>query len=230
MKEILEYQKLDIELRKLKKSTSENLDKNNVAKLKAYIMESSEKGKSLENGAKDLLNEYNKMKDQYEKNYKKVQDLTTKSLESIKEDDIDAILAEINSLSQELFLMERNLNIFINKIKSSLKEFEVTKNNMIKAKQKYNEVKSKYEKSVQAVTPKLKEIEDKMKSMEKTIDTELLSKYKTMKNDKIFPVFVSLKEGHCAGCMVEIPTSKINKLKSNGTIVCEQCHRIIYIN
>ena len=53
---------------------------------------------------------------------------------------------------------------------------------------------------------------------------------KTMKNDKIFPVFVSLKEGHCAGCMVEIPTSKINKLKSNGTIVCEQCHRIIYIN
>ena len=146
MKEILEYQKLDIELRKLKKSTSENLDKNNVAKLKAYIIESSEKGKSLENGAKDLLNEYNKMKEQYDKNYKKVQELTSKSLDSIDSDDVDSLLAEINSLSQELFLLERNLNIFITKIKTSLKEFEVTKNNMIKAKQKYNEVKSKYEK------------------------------------------------------------------------------------
>ncbi|MGN0961765.1 MAG: C4-type zinc ribbon domain-containing protein, partial [Christensenellales bacterium] len=34
--------------------------------------------------------------------------------------------------------------------------------------------------------------------------------------------------GHCSGCRVEIPTAKINKLKAEGTIICEQCHRIIY--
>ena len=49
MKEILEYQKLDIELRRVKKSSSENLDTNNINKLKSYILEASEKGKTLEN-------------------------------------------------------------------------------------------------------------------------------------------------------------------------------------
>jgi len=229
MKEILEYQKLDIELRKVKKSSSENLDTSNINKLKSYIMEASEKGKNLENGAKKMLSEYAQMKDEYEKNCKKVADLTSKSLDSIEMNDVDAILAQINSLSQELFLLERNLNLFINKIKSSLKEFEVTKNNMIKAKQKYNEYKNKYEKGLEATAPKIKEIEDKMKSMEKNIDAELLAKYKSLKGDKIFPVFVSLNDGHCSGCRVEIPTSKMNKLKTDGKIVCEQCHRIIYI-
>lgn len=229
MKEILEYQKLDIELRKVKKSSSENLDTSNINKLKSYILEASEKGKTLENGAKDLIAEYTKMKKEYDTNFKKVQELTAKSLENLEENDVDGVLAEINSLSQELFLLERNLNLFIGKIKNSLKEFEVTKNNMIKAKQKYNDVKSKYEKGVEATAPKLKEIEDKMKAMEKTIAPDLLAKYKSLKADKIFPVFVNLNDGHCAGCRVEIPTSKINKLKTDGKIVCEQCHRIIYI-
>jgi predicted nucleic acid-binding Zn-ribbon protein len=228
MKEILEYQKLDMELRRVKKSSSENLDTNNINKLKSYILEASEKGKNLENSAKQMLAEYGKMKDEYEKNCKKIQELTSKSIDSIEMGDVDNILAQINSLSQELFLLERNLNLFITKIKSSLKEFEVTKNNMIKAKQKYNEVKSKYEKGLEVTAPKIKEIEEKMKAMEKTIDQDLLSKYKSMKGDKIFPVFVSLNDGHCSGCRVEIPTSRINKLKTDGKIICEQCHRIIY--
>jgi predicted nucleic acid-binding Zn-ribbon protein len=67
-----------------------------------------------------------------------------------------------------------------------------------------------------------------MKSLEKDLNPELFAKYKAIKNDKIFPVFVSFANGNCSGCRVEIPTSKINKLKSEGSIVCEQCHRIIY--
>ena len=71
-------------------------------------------------------------------------------------------------------------------------------------------------------------VEAKMSSLEKEIDEDLMSKYKTLKSDKIFPVFVGFNDGHCSGCRVEIPTSKVNKLKTDGTIVCEQCHRIIY--
>ena len=42
------------------------------------------------------------------------------------------------------------------------------------------------------------------------------------------PVFVMINNGHCGGCRVEIPTSKLNTLKKDGKIICEQCHRIIY--
>jgi len=228
MNKILEYQKLDLELMRLKKSSLKSDDKNNMNKLKSYIMDAHDKSNQLDGSAKDLVNDFNKLKKQYDKNFEKVQELTRVDLSTIKAEDVDGYLSTINSLSSELFLLERDINIIIGKMKSSLKDFEVTKNNTIKARQKYNEFKSKYEEGVEKVAPKIKEIEVAMKALEKELDPELFAKYKALKNDKIFPVFVPLSGGHCAGCRVEIPTSKVNNLKSAGKIVCEQCHRIIY--
>jgi len=228
MNKILEYQKLDMELLKLKKSNLNSEDKNNMNKLKSYIIDAHDKSNQLDSSAKELVNDYNKLKAQYDKNFEKVQSLTKTELSSISSEEVDNYLSTINSLSSELFLLERDINMIISKMKSSLKEFEVTKNNTIKARQKYNEFKAKYEDGMEKITPKIKAIEDNMKALEKDLNPELFAKYKAIKNDKIFPVFVSLSGGHCAGCRVEIPTSKVNKLKYDGTIICEQCHRIIY--
>jgi predicted nucleic acid-binding Zn-ribbon protein len=228
MNKILEYQKLDLDLMKLKKSNQNNEDKDNMMKLKKFIMDAYEKSNQLDNLAKSMLNDYNKLKKQYEANCNKVQELTMKKIDSVELDEIDEMLSLINSLSSELFLLDRDINIIITKMKNSLKDFEVTKNKTKAAKQKYNESKTKYEKGIEDLKPKIQEIENKMKSLEKDLNPELFAKYKAIKNDKIFPVFVSFANGNCSGCRVEIPTSKINKLKSEGSIVCEQCHRIIY--
>lgn len=228
MKNMLEYQRLDLELAKLKKSSLNSADRANLGKLKSYIVDSHNKGFQLEDGAKDLLNDYNKLKSQYEANCDKVQKLIDTDINTISLDKVDAFLSQINSLSSELFLLERNINIIITKIKNSLKDFDTTKKNIIKAKEKYNECKTKCEKDAEAIAPKLKEIESKMVALEKSIPSEIFAKYKALKGDKIFPVFVALADGHCSGCRVEIPTAKINKLKAEGSIVCEQCHRVIY--
>lgn len=229
MNKIIEYQNLDLELNKIKKSNVNSVEKNNMNKLKGIIMEAHTKGMSLENDAKTLLDNYADLKKQYAIDSDRIQKLINIDLSTVELDDVDNILSTINSLSSELFLLERNINIMINKIKKSLHDFEVTKNNMIKARSKYTEFKNSYEKSVKSLEPKIKELEDKMKALESEIDSATLNKYKTMKNDKIFPVYVSFDNGHCSGCRVEIPTAKANKLKSDGTIICEQCHRIIYL-
>ena len=161
MNKILEYQKLDMEYLKLRKSNMNSAEKNNMAKLKGYIVEAHDKGMKLEDGAEKLFQDYLTLKKQYDSHYKKVQDLLNKDINAIALDDVDNVLSTINSLSGELFTLERNLNIIINKIKTSLKDFEVTKNNIIKARQKYNEFKSKYEQGVQDVAPRIKELEEK---------------------------------------------------------------------
>lgn len=227
MKNILEYQELDKELNKLKRANVNSVERNNMAKLKEYIVEAQEKGMKLEAGAKDLLNEYSKLKKQYDANFEKVQKLTATDLNSITIDDVDNILATTNSLSSELFQLERSINGIIIKIKESLKSFEVAKQNIIKAKQKYNIFKTKYEQDVKASMPRIKEIETRMAELEKVLNPDLFAKYKALKAEKIFPVFVPMVGGHCQGCRVEIPTAKANKLKTEKTIVCE-CHRIIY--
>ena len=231
MKKMLEYQKLDLELNRLKKSSINSSDRANLSKLKSYIVDFHNKGFQLEDDAKSLLDDYNKLKKQYDINCDKVQKLTSTNLQDVTADKVDGILYQINSLSSELFLLERNINIIMTKIKDSLKNFDITKKNIIKAKEKYNDCKEKCDKEVQAIAPKVKEIEQKMKELEKDIPADIFAKYNSIKADKIFPVYVALdSSGHCSGCRVELPTAKVNKVKSDGYIVCEQCHRIIYYN
>lgn len=228
MKEILEYQKLDIELNKLKKGNANSVEKSNMAKLREYITEAQNKGLSLEACAKDLLADYEKQKKLYEANLEKVQKITATDLSKVSANEVDEMLSNINALSSELFSLDRNINIIITKIKESLKDFDNAKQNIIKAKQKYNIYKSKYEQDIKATMPRIKEIEQKMAEMEKTIKPELLEKYRTLKSENIqLPVIVPMVGGHCSGCRVEIPMAKVNKLKSEKSIVCE-CHRIIY--
>ncbi len=228
MKKMLEYQALDIELANLKKNSINSDDRINMQKIKEYMVETHNKAYKLEDSGKELIAEYEKLKDQYNKNCDKIQKLTNTDINSISLDAVDEYLSTINSLSSELFLLERNINIIITKIKSSLKEFEFNKNNLIKAKKKHDEYKLKCEQDLQKVAPKIQAIENKMKEMEKSLNPTLFAKYKELKADKIkLPVFVKVENGHCGGCRVELPSAKVNKLKADGTIVCE-CHRIIY--
>ena len=227
MKKMLEYQKLDMDLAKLIKMKNKNDNKANLSKLKAYILDFQNKAYKLEDGAKNLVAEYEKLKAQYQTNVDKIQKLTNTNLNDVTLDSVEGILFQINSLSSELYMLDRNINNVLVKIKESLKNFEAIKNNMATAKTKYNECKEVCEKHEQQLEPKIAEIESKMKAMEKELNPELFEKYKELKADNVVPVFVPVENKHCSRCRVELPTAKLNKLKNEGTIVCE-CHSIIF--
>ena len=62
------------------------------------------------------------MKKNYEVNTKKVEALTSNMPKN--EEELKRAYATINTLSSELFMIERNLNIVLGKAKECLKEFE----------------------------------------------------------------------------------------------------------
>lgn len=228
MKKMLEYQRLDIELAKMEKSIVKNDNKTNLSKLKAYILDFKDKAYKLEESAKTLVCDYEKLKKQYQNNVDKIQQLNNTNLDTVSLDKVDGMLYQINSLSSELYMLERNINSILLKIKESLKNFEVIKKNMDAAKVKYNECKELCDKQEEQIQPKITEIKNKMKEMEKELNSELFAKYKELKADLGVPVFVPIDNGHCARCRVELPTAKLNKLKADGTIVCGECHRVIF--
>lgn len=230
MKTILQYQKVDMELKKLMRSVNSSEEKEVMNKMMAYVKEAQNVSNGLENKAVKVLEEYQNLKKNYDDKVKKIQDLTSKT-DYKSEEDFKTAFAQINTLSSDLYMLERNLNIFINKAKQLLKDFEVTKNNVIKARGKFKTSKENYEKSVSAVEPKIEELKSQLKALEKTCNPALLEKYKTMKNDHIFPVFVPLLDGkNCAGCRMEMASSKLNKLSTEPYIVCEHCGRLIFKN
>ena len=227
MKKILQYQKLDMDLKKIQRAVNTSQEKEIMNKMISYVKEAQNVSNGIENKASKVVNDYTSLKKNYEANAKKVEALTANLPKGA--DELKSAYAQINTLSSELFMIERNLNILIGKAKDLLKEFEVTKNNVIKARSKHKVSKENYEKLIADNEPKIAEIRAQMKSLEKEIDSALLEKYKAMKNDNIFPVYVPLLEGKaCHGCRMEVASSKLNKLSTEQFITCEHCGRLIF--
>ncbi len=228
MKEILEYQKLDFDLRKLEKQINGSNEKNVMNQMINYVKTAQNKSLELEKSAKKLTEDYEMLKNEYDKNFKLIKELTSKKAEDLSEKQMEETFNKINLVSSNLYMIERNLNINVNNIKSILKEFENTKNQVIVARTKHKESKTKYDELVSTITPKIDQIKAEMRALESKIKPELLTRYKEKKHDNIFPVFVGLKDGNCGGCMMAQPKGRLDKLKQDGYIICEQCGRVIF--
>lgn len=229
MESILKYQELDGKLVQLERKLASSNEKTVMNQMIAFVKDAQNKSIELENQAKKMTEEYVALKKEYDKNIKLIKDLTSKESSELTVEEMDEIFNQINLVSSNLFMIERNLNIQLVNIKNILKEFENTKNGVIKARAKHKESKEKYEALVAQINPQIEAIKKDMLALESSVDEKLLAKYKAVKRDNIYPVFVTLNNGNCGGCRMMIPMGKVNKIKTDGFIVCEHCGRVIYI-
>lgn len=224
---MLQYQAIDLELEKLQKQKNNFEEVKVLDKMKNIVKEAQGKSIQIESEAGSLLQEYNTLKAQYDKQIKEIQKLTNVELSTLNRSDIGERLTKVNSISSELFMIERNLNIIITKISKALKDFETSKKQAMVARNKHKEVKDEYTKKISEIEPKIAKLEKDLKAMESTLDNALFSKYKAIKNDGIFPVYTRLKDDACGYCRMEIPKNKLDSLKNADSTICEHCRRVI---
>ena len=229
MENILKYQELDAKLQQLEKKISSSTEKAVMNQMISYVKDAQNKSIELENKAKKMMEEYVVLKKEYDKNVLAIKELTSKDSNELTTAQMDEIFNQINLISSNLYMIERNLNIQLVNIKTILKEFETTKNGVIKARAKHKESKEKYEALVNTVNPQIETVKKEMLKLESSVDAKLLTKYKAVKHDNIFPVFVPINNGNCGGCRMALPMGLLDKIKSQGYIVCEQCGRVIYV-
>jgi predicted nucleic acid-binding Zn-ribbon protein len=194
----------------------------------AFVKDAQIKIVNLEKSAKNLYDEYKEVTLEYEKNFKKIKALTSSDLDKANDNKLNSNLELVNQFSSDLFSLERKLNNIISSINTTLKEFETTKNNVIIARKKHAESKNKLSEIEKEYEPKIKELKTKLNKLEAKVNPAIMQKYKNYKKDNIFPVFVSLNDKRCGYCRFELPSGKIDKLKNEDFITCEQCGRLIF--
>lgn len=219
---ILKYQDYDRQIRLLEKESANMEERQVMNKMIAIVKEGQSKSIELENNAKKLVEDYEKTKSEYETTLKNIQKLIEANNQT------DKTINLINTYSSDLYMLERKLNIIVTKTQEILKQFGVAKNNVVKAKQKHKEYKERYDSKLSDIMPKIERLKEEKKKLEADIDEKILAKYKSVLNDNTFPVFVPVTNKLCGGCRMEIPMGKMDKLKQDGFIVCEQCGRFIY--
>ena len=229
LEKLLEYQKLDGKLLSLKRDLEKNPAKQNLNKVVILVKDSQNKLLELEAKAKAAIQDYEKYKAEYEKAFDELNSLTKNDLEKMNEDQISASIEKANTLIAQLGSLERGLSSQAEAVNAIIKNFDLCRNNIVAYKQKYKESKTQCDELEAKVKPQVEEIKKQMLEMEKQLDAKLLAKYKHLRQDRIFPVFVPLNQNSCGGCSMEVPAALMNKLKAEGYLECEQCRRYIYI-
>lgn len=228
IEKILEYQNLDNELRKLELELVNNADKKMLDKISGIVKETQSISSGLEKEAEVALLEYKKIQKKYNESIKTLENLTKIKDKKSTEEQCVKNVEQINNISVFLSGLEKNIMKLADTINKILSDFDTAKKNYNSAKAKYSKAKENLQKITEEVKPKIEKLEKELKSLEKNIDKEFLTKYKTKRQDKIFPVIVPLVDNSCGRCGMELPSAQIEKLKKDGFLECENCHRIIY--
>ncbi len=225
---ILDYQKLDTELFKLEKAIRDNNHRKTANEMLKRANDAQTRSVQLENNAKELVERINKIKEQFEVQNKMLNQVLVKDVDNMDEKEVENMLVLKDKLMHNSNILDKSLSQLAEKVKLVIDEYQKVGKIYSDARNKYSVSKASYDKELAEIEPKKKELESSLKSQEKGLEKDALEKYKKLRQDNIFPVFVPLREHSCGGCNMELPIATISKIKESGSIQCEHCHRIIY--
>lgn len=227
MEEILKYQDIDSEIKKIEAQIADNASRKNAIKMQQFLKDAQGKLVELGKRADDTIKAYNQYKEIYNKMAKnlEVAEKNAGSEDIAKSegllDAIETITSNLAKLDKEMASVIANCTSIQNEVASIMKSARTAKTNM----QKYKEEFAKYKAEMDE---KIAELKEKLAKQAKNVDKAMLAKYKQKSQEKA-NVFVPEVSGKCGGCRMEISASKLNTLKAEGFIECENCGRVIYL-
>lgn len=230
IKKILEYQEKDKKVINLERELETSEDRKIFQNMQNVAKDAQARSASLDKNAEDVVRDYNNLKKAFEDNQKLLDTLERKDLDALDEKGIQDLKELTNKIVSNLNYLEKKIMSQADTVKKILDEFDNTKKRYGVAKAKHAEHKQKYEVERQKKEPEIHKLQQELASLEKGIDKELLSRYKSKRTDKFFPIFVPLRGSSCGGCMMELSVAQIEKLKKNGILECENCRRYIYLD
>lgn len=227
MKTVLKIQELERQIRKLSASVNNSRENAMYDKIKENRKAVRDNLNNIEYNAGVLAKQFDQIHQRYEQLSAK-SEITAKlkpemagigNIATIVED-ANYLTSELAKLEQKMRELNKNVNELVVAYNRSYAELKTMTNQQNALK---NEIQSKEAN----ILPQKAEIEAQIKALEPKADKAMYEKYKSMRNDNIFPVFVPLRNNCCGGCLMEQSLHFVEKLKKNGMLACENCGRVI---
>ncbi len=225
---ILDYQKLDNRLLVLNRELKNLKEREDVNKYASLIKENQNRLTQIDIEAKKSIEIYEKCREDFKKISKEIENIKNKQ-DKMSDEEKESWANGEDNIDKKLATIERNLSIQVENVSNILKQFETCKNNIVNYKKIYLECKEKLVSVEKKYFPQIDEIKKTMLNLEKDVNQILLAKYKQLRQDKIFPVFVQVNHNSCGGCSMEFSSAHMTSLKQKGYLECEHCRRINYM-
>ncbi len=229
LKAILQYQEIDRKLFQLERELAGSVERKKYAKLKKFMEVASEKLDMLDAKAESLKLELAALEEKYAITEAALVEFD--HMEELVEEggaDIAFYKKKAQMHLDRMKKLKADLTALEEAIKAVDKEYRELKADVISKQSEYKTAKEEYAALKESKEGEKAAIDAELLKASKGIDAEILTRYKTKRKEKIFPVYAQLFSGRCSCCSMEPPLAAQNKLSGGATIECDNCHRILY--
>lgn len=225
--QMLEYQKVDADLRKIEQEIAASEERKKFMQAKKFMESAGEKLDAQEKRAIELKN----LAKTLTAGYKELADSVTEydSLEEMVEEggDIAFYRKNIQTLADRLRVLKGELAKLMADIESISADYKKMKDQTIAMQKQYKEYRVKFDELKNAHAAEVAEINAKLEKIAGEIPPEALAKYKAKRKARIFPVLAPLTGGRCI-CGLDFAIAQESKLAGGNVVECDHCHRLIY--
>lgn len=227
MKNILKIQEIDRQIIKLKAGVQNSKENKLLEEFTKVMKEGRNFVNNIADVSNEIMKEFNEINKKYELLNAKAEITSKLKPDMAGITNIGGLVDDANYLTSELAILEQRMRELTEKSARLLNDYNTAMNKLKDTKSKCDALKEMLAKKKESLTPQITSLQNEIKTLEKDVDTDLYEKYKAMRKDNIFPIFVHLNGNRCGGCQMEQSLNFIQKLKQKGLLPCEECHRII---
>ena len=229
MENILKYQECEGKLIEIEMKLKKSDERKRLVKTKIFLDEVEVSILKLEKRAGELVGSYHGCQKRIDDILAELKEYRMIELDESTEDEINYMKKKTLQLKDSLRGLEKDGETISNEIQKLFVDFDNFREKVMKARKQYAILKKEFDIKKAGLKPELEELKGKMKEIEPTVDPERFSMYKKAREERIFPVFVTMtNEEFCSGCRMEISSLERGKLSIQNFIKCEHCGKWIY--
>lgn len=225
--ELLEYQKVDAELRKIEQELAGSAERKKFMQAKKFMESAADKLEAQDKRAVELKHAVQQLTARFKEMNTAISEYA--AVEEMVEGggDIAFYKRSAQSLADSLRLLKAELNKLISEIEAASEEYKRMKEQTISMQKQYKEYNEKFKAVKGERAAEVEEINARLCKIGEKIPKELLEKYKQKRKEHIFPVVAPLTNGRCI-CGMDFSIVQQGELSGGGVVECEHCRRFIY--
>ena len=228
IQELLEYQKVDGELRKLEQELAQSDERKKFVQAKKFIEGAREKLDAQEARAVELKKAKDSLAAQCEEMAKHIAEYADLD-EMLEESGGDVSFYKKNALAlaERLRGVKAELNKLVTDVEGAIAEYKKLKEQTIVMQKQYKEYNDKFKEVKSSRAAEADEITGRLNKIAKNIPEDLLSRYAQKRKERVYPIVVPLTGELCI-CGMELSVAQRGRLAGGELIECEHCRRMVY--
>lgn len=227
LNELLEYQKVDAQLRKIEQDVAASEEQKKYAQANKFMKSAPERFETQDRRAaelaalrEDLIRRAEDITKQIAE-YSELDEMVEEGGDvSFYKKNAQALLDRLRGLRGELQKLNAD-------IAATVEEYDRFKKQGAAMQKQYKEYKAKRDELVNAHKDEVNALRARLAEIAKKIPDDILAKYQQKRKENIFPIIAPLNGNMCI-CGMDFPLALQERLAGGNVVECEHCRRFVY--